>query len=150
MTLPRRIPSDRTEKRLTRTRRMGSRSSVSARDKWGRTWRSTYEARVVNTLPTAAHASPEPCKLAYVLHCEYTPDIRLPNGVLVEIKGELTEDDRRKMLAVKAQHPNLDIRIVLQEPQRLLRRAKHMTQAQWCKEHGFPWHRDRIPPLWYS
>lgn len=145
------------ERRTTETtrqesgaKRIGRRSSIESTDRWGRSWRSGFEARIANSLPTAAHAEPEPCGLPYTLHCVYTPDIRLPNGVFVEIKGELTEEDRRKLIAVKAQHPGIDIRIVLQEPNRLLRRCRHLSQSGWCQKNGFPWARDGIPRRWYD
>ena len=33
----------------------------------------------------------------------------LPNGVLVEVKGRWTPENRKKHLLVRAQHPELDI-----------------------------------------
>ena len=58
----------------------------------------------------------ESTKVPYVLKCNYTPDFVLKNGVMLEAKGHLSPDDRRKMLAVKKQHPELDIRFVFQAP----------------------------------
>jgi hypothetical protein len=54
----------------------------------------------------------ESTKVPYILQCNYTPDFLLPNGVYLETKGQLTEEDRRKMKAVKAANPELDIRFV--------------------------------------
>ena len=53
----------------------------------------------------------ESTKVPYILQCNYTPDFLLPNGVYLETKGQLTEEDRRKMKAVKAANPELDIQI---------------------------------------
>ena len=53
-------------------------------------------------------------KYSYVTESKYTPDFFLPNGVIIEAKGFFKPSDRRKMLAVKNQHPDLDIRFVFQ------------------------------------
>ena len=42
----------------------------------------------------------------------YTPDFILHNNIIVETKGYWTSTDRRKLLCIKKQHPDLDIRIV--------------------------------------
>ena len=42
----------------------------------------------------------------------YTPDFVLHNGIIIETKGMFTAADRRKHLAIKKQHPALDIRFV--------------------------------------
>jgi hypothetical protein len=49
----------------------------------------------------------ESTKVPYILQCNYTPDFLLPNGVYLETKGQLTEEDRRKMKAVKAANPRV-------------------------------------------
>ena len=41
----------------------------------------------------------ESTKVPYILECNYTPDFLLPNGVFLETKGHLSEEDRRKMKA---------------------------------------------------
>ena len=38
-------------------------------------------------------------KVPYVLTCNCIPDFILKNGVMLEAKGHLSPDDRRKMLA---------------------------------------------------
>ena len=43
----------------------------------------------------------------------YTPDFVLSNGIIIETKGMFTAADRRKHLAVKKQHPALDIRFLM-------------------------------------
>ena len=42
----------------------------------------------------------------------YTPDFVLSNGIIIETKGQFIAADRRKHLAIKKQHPKLDIRFV--------------------------------------
>ena len=91
----------------------------------------------------------ESVPLTYVLTSVYTPDFVLPNGVIVETKGLFDSDDRRKMLAVKAQHPALDIRLCFQKADvRLSRAPRSLTYAQWAKRHGFPWCEGNIPTTW--
>ena len=47
-----------------------------------------------------------------LMYRTYTPDFVLKNGIIIETKGLFSADDRRKHLAVKTQHPKLDIRFV--------------------------------------
>ena len=56
----------------------------------------------------------ESTKIAYQISHNYCPDFVLKNGVLVETKGHFSQEDRRKMVAVKTQHPDLDIRLCFQ------------------------------------
>ena len=50
----------------------------------------------------------------------YTPDFVLCNGIIIETKGMFTAADRRKHLAVKKQHPSLDIRFVFENSRQIL------------------------------
>jgi hypothetical protein len=93
----------------------------------------------------------EPTKLPYVIEANYTPDFVLPNGVILEAKGWFKPEDRRKMLAVKAAHPELDIRMVFQNPQNPINKGSNTTYAMWCDKNGFPWaHYMRIPIEWFD
>lgn len=89
-------------------------------------------------------------KFIYTLEASYTPDFFLPNGVILEAKGFFKPADRRKMLAIKKQHPDLDIRLVFQRNNTLSKNSK-TTYGDWCDKHGFPWclYPD-IPPTWLS
>ena len=50
----------------------------------------------------------------------YTPDFVLHNGIIIETKGMFTSADRRKHIAIKKQHPKLDIRFVFENSKRKL------------------------------
>ena len=76
----------------------------------------------------------ESTKVPYELQCNYTPDFLLPNGIYLETKGQFTSEDRRKMLAVKKQHPELDIRMVFQAPFNKISKRSKTTYAQWCEK----------------
>tara|TARA_B100001063_G_scaffold21429_1_gene16431 strand:+ start:64 stop:414 length:351 start_codon:yes stop_codon:yes gene_type:complete len=77
-------------------------------------------------------------KFPYITESKYTPDFFLPNGVIIEAKGFFKPSDRRKMLAVKTQHPELDIRFVFQRNNTLTKQSK-TTYGDWASKHGFPW-----------
>lgn len=73
----------------------------------------------------------------------------LPNGVLVECKGQLDVHDRSKMVAVKKQRPELDIRFVFMNAKcRLSRHGK--TYGEWADSVGFPWAEGMIPLQWWK
>ena len=92
----------------------------------------------------------EPEKLAYTLECVYLPDFKLKNGVYLELKGVLDAISRRKMLAVKRQHPSLDIRFVFMKASNRLRKGSKTTYAQWAESHGFKWCEGMPPPGWFK
>ena len=50
-------------------------------------------------------------KYNYILECNYTPDFFI-HETIIEAKGFFKPSSRRLMLAVKKQHPELDIRFI--------------------------------------
>lgn len=66
----------------------------------------------------------------------YTADFRLPNGVIIETKGRFVSDDRKKHRLIKEQHPDLDIRIIFQNPNSFISKASKTTYAKWCETYG--------------
>lgn len=78
----------------------------------------------------------------------YTPDVILPNGIAIEIKGWFPPDDRSKLLDVKASYPALDLRMVLASPNATLNKRSATTQAEWCESHGIPWAHNVVPDAW--
>lgn len=103
-------------------------------------FRSRLEEKVADLLVNlGVKYEYESTKVPYVLQCNYTPDFLLPNGVYLETKGHLTEEDRRKMKAVKAANPDLDIRMVFQSPYNKIYKGSKTTYAKWAEKHGFPW-----------
>lgn len=87
----------------------------------------------------------EPIKLDYILEKSYKPDfvvdphLPLEDTIIIEAKGVLHREDRVKMLAVKEQHPDLDIRFIFQAPHRKVPHLK-CTHAEWAEQHGFKWY----------
>lgn len=78
----------------------------------------------------------------------YTPDIVLPNQVILELKGRLTVQDRQKMILVKKQHPDLDIRFVFSSSKTKISKGSKTTYADWCIKNGFPFCDKQVPDDW--
>ena len=78
-------------------------------------------------------------KLSYTIEHTYTPDFRLPNYTYLEAKGYWDAADRRKILAVKKDNPDVDIRMVFQSPYNTISKSSKTTYAKWCEKHDIPW-----------
>lgn len=96
----------------------------------------------------------EPYSLSYVIEAWYTPDFVLTKkdgtDLIIETKGFFKPSDRRKMTAIKAAHPELDIRIVFQRDN-YLTKSKKAKYTDWAKKNGFPCHvGEEIPDSWLS
>lgn len=78
----------------------------------------------------------------------YTPDFRLPNGIIIESKGRFVTADRQKHLLVQRQHADLDIRFVFSSPKTRISKISQTTYAMWCEKHGFLYAARSIPEAW--
>ena len=78
----------------------------------------------------------------------YTPDFILDNGIIIETKGRFIALDRRKHLAIKKQHPELDIRFIFTNSKNKLRKGAKSSYAEWCIKHGFRYFDRIIPEDW--
>ena len=81
----------------------------------------------------------ETTKIPYVIEHNYIPDFILPTGIMLECKGLWEPEDRRKMLAVMKQNPELDIRMVFLPPYNKISKKSKTTYAQFCERHGIKW-----------
>ena len=79
---------------------------------------------------------------------KYTPDIILPNGIILELKGRFSASDRKKMLLVIKQHPDLDIRMVFQRHTNKLFKGSKTTYSEWCEKHNIKWADKQVPIEW--
>lgn len=112
---------------------------------------SQFERDFAKTLKKKGiKADYEPIRVPYILECTYVPDFRLSNGILLELKGELDIISRRKMLAVKQQNPQLDIRFVFMRASNKLRKGSKVTYAKWAEDHGFKWCEGYPPKEWFK
>jgi hypothetical protein len=71
----------------------------------------------------------------------YNPDFILKRKdgtmLLIESKGRFMPDDMAKHLAVKQQHPDVEVVFVFQNKNTWFRKAKTRSYAKWCEENGF-------------
>lgn len=84
-------------------------------------------------------------KLPYVITGNYIPDfiVHTPNGkVYIETKGYLREQAKIKMVAVKKQHPDIDLRIVFYSHKK--------KDIKWAEKHNIPYAIDTIPKEWFD
>lgn len=116
--------------------------------------KGTFEERVISDLNVRdVPYMYEPEKLAYYVERHYVPDLKV-GTMYVELKGYFRQDAQRKMKAVKAQHPELDIRFVFQNANATIQGAKKrkdgskMTCAEWAERNGFVYSEGTIPEEW--
>lgn len=114
-------------------------------------YRSGLEEKVQEDLKQASiDAEYESIKIEWEDLCyrKYTPDFLLPNGIIIETKGQFTAKDRRKHVLVKEQHPHLDIRFVFTRSNSRLSKQSKTTYADWCIKQGFLYADKKIPDEW--
>ena len=81
----------------------------------------------------------------------YTPDFNLPDtNIFIEAKGHLDKADRVKMVLVKDQHKDLDIRFVFMNARNRIYRGSKTTYADWCNRYDFVWAEKTIPTEWFK
>ena len=134
------------------TQRKRQQQRAASTTKRSSKYRSKFEASVAkNLVDNKIKFSYETINIDYIISSSYCPDIIFDNGIICEIKGLFRKEERRKHLAIKAQHPTLDIRFVFQNSKTKLSKAKgSLTYAKWCERHGFLYADKIIPPEWYD
>lgn len=84
-------------------------------------------------------------------HKKYKPDfiIKTATGkqIIIEAKGYFKPADRLKMLYVKEQHPDLDIRMLFQTANNKIGKK---TYGEWCDKYGIKWAEKQVPEKWYQ
>ena len=79
---------------------------------------------------------------------KYKPDFLLPNGIIIETKGQFVSSDRSKHKLIKEQHPDLDIRFVFSNSKSRIGKKSKTTYAMWCERNGFLYADKSIPLEW--
>ena len=80
-----------------------------------------------------------------------TDFILTKQAIVIEAKGAFSSEDRTKMLRVKEQHPDLDIRFLFSNPNTRLSKLSKTTYAVWCEKRGFPFAKGpAVPPEWLA
>ena len=116
-------------------------------------YRSGLESKVSQQLAEAGvDFEYESFKIEYEVNevRKYTPDFRLPNGIIVETKGRFLPADRKKHLLIQQQRPDLDIRFVFTNSSAKLNKGAKSTYADWCRKHGFLFADKLIPDEWIN
>ena len=121
-------------------------------------YRSRLEKSIAEQLQAAKIAFEyETVKINYIVPARkatYRPDFPVAaSTILLEGKGWLKPEDRKKLALVKEQNPHLDIRLVFQgnASKQKIHKKSPTTYAVWCDTHGFPWcDKGIIPPEWIT
>ena len=84
----------------------------------------------------------EVTKISYIVpesKHTYTVDWTCLNGLLIETKGYLSDhQERHKYVLLKQQYPDLDLRFVFDNPNKLCGGTKY-SHAKWADKFGFRW-----------
>ena len=81
----------------------------------------------------------------------YTPDFILPNGIIIEGKGQFVTSDRKKHKLIKQEcGDKYDIRFVFSNPRTKIGKKSTTTYADWCKRYGFKYAAKEIPQEWIN
>lgn len=89
----------------------------------------------------------EQIRIPYLSPATYIPDFPLPQqAILIEVKGAFDAADRTKLLRVKRDHPDLDIRLLFTNPNTRLSSKSKTTYGAWCDKHGFPFAKGPAAP----
>jgi len=114
--------------------------------------RNKFEQALWNSLRRSGRAEYEPEYLSYTLQCMYLPDFTLKTKtgrkIYIEGKGKFDATNRRKMAAVKQQHPDKDIRFVFYNAYAKIRKGSNTTCADWANKNGFQWAHRSVPKSW--
>ena len=82
----------------------------------------------------------------------YLPDfVALNAPIIIESKGYFYNSarDRQKLILIKEQHPELDIRIVFSDASKKIYKNSPTTYGTWATDHGFLWaDKGFVPKTW--
>ena len=79
----------------------------------------------------------------------YTPDFILPNGIIIEGKGQFLTSDRKKHRLIKQQFgKKYDIRFVFSNPNQKIGKKSSTRYRDWCDRYGFQWASKDVPIEW--
>lgn len=113
--------------------------------------KSGFERTIVSDLKARkVKFTYEELELPYILNGTYHPDFVLKaTDIIVEAKGVLDRESKRKMIAIRKQYPDLDIRFLFMDANKKVPGTKQ-THGQWADRNGFKWAEGRIPEEWVN
>lgn len=109
---------------------------------------SNYEKVVYEDLVERGHTPIyHPFKKEYILNRTYTPDMLLPNNIVIESKGRHHDFHQtcRNIAAFIRQHPELDIRFLWQSNGKW---TQTMRLSDWCKKNNIKCAIGLVPEEW--
>jgi len=84
----------------------------------------------------------------------YLPDFVAKDvNIIIESKGYFYNSarDRQKLILIKEQHPEYDIRIVFSDATKKIYKKSPTTYGQWATDHNFKWaDKGLVPPEWIA
>ena len=84
----------------------------------------------------------EVTKIPYIIpesNHKYIVDWTVKDKLYLETKGYLSDyQERHKYILIKTQHPDLDLRFIFDNPNKLCGGTK-MTHGKWADKYGFKW-----------
>lgn len=104
------------------------------------TFRSKFEESIADEY--GLHSKYETKTLPYQIPATnhtYLPDFEIAPNVFLEVKGQLLLEDRKKMIQVKQQHPEVTIIFVFQAPKNKITKGGKSNYIDWATKHGFRW-----------
>ena len=111
-------------------------------------YKSDFERRIARNLRSRKiKVVYEPFRIKFTKEVTYTPDWVLPNGIIVESKGNFRPADRSKHLLIKEQHPEYDIRFLFIRNNKITKKSK-TRYSDWCEQYGFKYAFLKIPQEW--
>lgn len=96
---------------------------------------------------------------------KYKPDFPIRGtNILIEVKGRFGggnprfrapasdgAKERQKLILLKEQHPELDIRIVFDRASTKIYKGSPTSYGKWATDHGFKWSdKGTVPPSWIA
>lgn len=91
---------------------------------------------------------------------KYLPDFCIDRtNIILEAKGRFGghksdaqgAKERQKMILLKEQHPEYDIRFIFQRAAAKIYKGSKTTYAKWADDHGFSWaDKGTVPTAWIA
>lgn len=111
------------------------------------TLRNKFERRISDELKSLKlKVSYETEKLPYILRRNYIPDFivktKAGKKIYIEAKGYLRPEHKSKLVAVKQQHPDIDLRIVFY--------SMSKKNSNWAIKHKIPYAIGTVPKDWFD
>lgn len=57
----------------------------------------------------------------------------------LEVKGNFTNEDRKKMLNIIRSNPNINLIMVFQRPENKINKKSNTTYSKWCEKNKIDW-----------